>query len=157
MRAFRNCASGSASTGDGETFDKALAKAVKKFQQEHELKATGKLTRQTVEALNGRQPDRPIDTIIANLERWRWMPHDLGKTYVMVNLPDFTLRVDAKRQAVVDDQDRRRQAEHADADHERGDEVHHGQSDLERAALDRGQRIYAGAAAGPHGPAANGA
>ncbi len=79
--------------GDGTTFDKTLADAVKKFQQEHELKATGLLTPQTVEALNGRQPDRPADTIIANLERWRWMPHDLGKTYVMVNLPDYTLHV----------------------------------------------------------------
>ena len=79
--------------GDGTTFDKTLADAVKTFQQEHELKATGLLTPQTVEALNGRQPDRPIDTVIANMERWRWMPHDLGKSYVMVNLPDFTLRV----------------------------------------------------------------
>ncbi len=34
-----------------------------------------------------------IDAIIANLERWRWMPHDLGDAYVMVNLPDFTLKV----------------------------------------------------------------
>ena len=34
-----------------------------------------------------------IDTIIANLERWRWMPHDLGDAYVMVNVPDFTLKV----------------------------------------------------------------
>jgi L,D-transpeptidase YcbB len=79
--------------GDGTTYDKDLAEAVKKFQQQHELKVTGTLTPQTVEALNGRQSDRPVDTIIANLERWRWMPHDLGKTYVIVNLPDFTLRV----------------------------------------------------------------
>jgi L,D-transpeptidase YcbB len=42
---------------------------------------------------NGRQSDRRIDIIIANMERWRWMPHDLGKTYVIVNLPDYTLRV----------------------------------------------------------------
>jgi murein L,D-transpeptidase YcbB/YkuD len=80
-------------SGDGTTYDKALADAVKKFQQEHDLKATGLLTPQTVEALNGRQPDRPIDTVLANMERWRWMPHDLGKNYVIVNLPDFTLRV----------------------------------------------------------------
>jgi len=33
------------------------------------------------------------DAIIANMERWRWMPHDLGATYVMVNIPDFTLKV----------------------------------------------------------------
>jgi L,D-transpeptidase YcbB len=80
--------------GDGSnTYDKALADAVKKFQQEHELKVTGTLTPQTIEALNGKQPDKPIDTIIANLERWRWMPHDLGKDYVIVNLPDFTLRL----------------------------------------------------------------
>jgi L,D-transpeptidase YcbB len=43
--------------------------------------------------LNGRQSDRRTDVIMANMERWRWMPHDLGKTYVIVNLPDFTLRV----------------------------------------------------------------
>jgi murein L,D-transpeptidase YcbB/YkuD len=34
-----------------------------------------------------------VDRIIANLERWRWMPHDIGNTYVMVNIPDFTLKV----------------------------------------------------------------
>ena len=27
------------------------------------------------------------------MERWRWMPHDLGVTYVIVNLPDFMLYV----------------------------------------------------------------
>ena len=48
--------------GDGgTTYDKALAEAVKKFQQEHDLKATGTLTAATLEALNGRQPDRPTD------------------------------------------------------------------------------------------------
>jgi L,D-transpeptidase YcbB len=29
----------------------------------------------------------------ANLERWRWLPRELGKTHVMVNIPDFSLRV----------------------------------------------------------------
>ena len=43
--------------------------------------------------LNAHQSDRRTDIIIANMERWRWMPHDLGNTYVIVNLPDFTLRV----------------------------------------------------------------
>jgi murein L,D-transpeptidase YcbB/YkuD len=79
--------------GDSDTYDKPLAEAVKKFQQEHELKATGTLTAATIEALNGRRPDRPTDIVLANMERLRWMPHDLGKTYVIVNLPDFTLRV----------------------------------------------------------------
>ncbi len=34
-----------------------------------------------------------IETIVANMERWRWYPRDLGKSHVMVNLPDFTLAV----------------------------------------------------------------
>ncbi len=80
--------------GDGTTYDKEVAEAVKKFQQEHELRANGLLTQQTIDALNGRTAERPAtDVVLANLERWRWMPHDLGKDYVIVNLPDFTLRV----------------------------------------------------------------
>jgi L,D-transpeptidase YcbB len=34
-----------------------------------------------------------IEAIIANMERWRWLPRDLGAAYVMVNLPDYTLTV----------------------------------------------------------------
>src|SRR6185295_2787025 len=40
------------------------------------------------------------DTIIANMERWRWMPHDIGATYVMVNVPDYTLKVVQNRKTV---------------------------------------------------------
>jgi L,D-transpeptidase YcbB len=78
---------------EGATYDKELADAVKQFQKRHELKPTGTLDLATVGALNGRESDRRIDIIIANMERWRWMPHDLGNTYVIVNLPDYTLRV----------------------------------------------------------------
>ncbi len=80
--------------GDGgTTYDKPLAEAVKKFQQGHDLAATGTLTSATIEAINGKQPDHVEDIIIANMERWRWMPHQFPDTYVIVNLPDFTLRV----------------------------------------------------------------
>jgi murein L,D-transpeptidase YcbB/YkuD len=34
-----------------------------------------------------------IDTLLANMERWRWLPHELGSAYVMVNVPDYTLSV----------------------------------------------------------------
>jgi murein L,D-transpeptidase YcbB/YkuD len=80
-------------TGDGQIFDKAVAEAVKKFQRDNKLKATGVLTAATVDQLNARPSRRPVDVVIANMERWRWMPHDLGDTYVMVNLPDFMLYV----------------------------------------------------------------
>jgi L,D-transpeptidase YcbB len=80
--------------GDGDaTYDMPLVDAVKKFQAMHKLKSSGTLDAATVDALNGRAPDRQTDIIVANMERWRWMPHDLGNTYVIVNLPDYTLRV----------------------------------------------------------------
>jgi murein L,D-transpeptidase YcbB/YkuD len=81
--------------GDGgTTYDKALAEAVKKFQQEHQIAATGTLTAATVEVLNGgKVPDHQTDIVLANMERWRWMTHTLPATYVIVNLPDYTLRV----------------------------------------------------------------
>ena len=34
------------------------------------------------------------------MERWRWLPRDLGKTYVMVNIPDYTLKVVHDHQVV---------------------------------------------------------
>jgi L,D-transpeptidase YcbB len=75
------------------TYDKAVAEAVKKFQESHHLAASGQLTVATVDAINGPKHDRDVDIIIANMERWRWLPRDLGNAYVMVNIPDFTLRV----------------------------------------------------------------
>jgi murein L,D-transpeptidase YcbB/YkuD len=42
---------------------------------------------------NERGRKNAADTIIANMERWRWLPRDLGKNHVTVNIPDFTLAV----------------------------------------------------------------
>jgi L,D-transpeptidase YcbB len=80
-------------TGDGQIFDKALAEAVKRFRRDNNLKATGVLTAATVDLLNGPHSRRSIDVVIANMERWRWMPHDLGNIHVIVNLADFMLYV----------------------------------------------------------------
>jgi murein L,D-transpeptidase YcbB/YkuD len=78
----------------GDTFyDKPLADAVAQFQKEKGLSATGKLTQQTVDAFNGKRQERTDQVIIANMERWRWIPRDLGKAHVILNIPDFTLQV----------------------------------------------------------------
>ena len=74
-------------------YDAKLADAVKAFQKKKGLAANGVLNSGTVEALNGRSRSRDIDTVVSNMERWRWLPRDLGKAYVMVNVPDFTLKV----------------------------------------------------------------
>ena len=56
-----------------------------KAKKGHDAKADAK-TVDTAKPLSA-------DTILANMERWRWMPHDIGATYVMVNIPDYTLKV----------------------------------------------------------------
>ena len=38
-------------------------------------------------------PSARIDAILANMERWRWLPREVGTAYVMVNIPDYTLTV----------------------------------------------------------------
>ncbi len=80
--------------GDASDFayDAKLAAAVRKFQQANELPASGNLDARTVKELNGPIPNRQINLIIVNMERWRWYPRDLGATNV-VNQPDFTLKV----------------------------------------------------------------
>jgi L,D-transpeptidase YcbB len=79
----------------GTTYDKALSDAVKQFQRERKLSANGHLNSATVDALNGGRQlrHREVDIIIANMERWRWMPRDLGKAYVILNIPNYTLKV----------------------------------------------------------------
>lgn len=38
-------------------------------------------------------PNSAIDSVIANMERWRWLPRELGENHVIVNIPDYTLSV----------------------------------------------------------------
>ena len=87
---------------DNDVYDRTLADAVSAFQKEHELRGNGELTTATVDALNGPRRERTheIDTIVANMERWRWLSRDLGKAYSMLNIPDYTLQV-YKDQAVL--------------------------------------------------------
>jgi murein L,D-transpeptidase YcbB/YkuD len=83
---------------DDTRYDAEVAEAVRKFQEGAELKATGILDDRTVKALNSPKRDRQIDTVLVNMERWRWLPRDLGApsigdAYVILNIPDFTLKV----------------------------------------------------------------
>jgi len=84
---------GVAGEAGNNIYDKALAEAVKKFQRQRDLSPTGVLNSATIDAFNGPRRDRDADIIIANMERWRWLPRDLGRAYVMVNIPDYTLKV----------------------------------------------------------------
>ncbi|MBD3583246.1 L,D-transpeptidase family protein [Flavobacterium selenitireducens] len=73
-------------------FDKKTSNAMKKFQLRHGLVPDGVVGAGTVAALNFTKIQRR-QQVIANLERWRWFPHEMGKQYVIVNIPDYRLRV----------------------------------------------------------------
>ncbi len=83
---------------DDTRYDAKVAEAVRKFQAGADLKVTGVLDDKTVKAINSPKRDRQIDTVIVNMERWRWLPRQLGapslgNAYVILNIPDFTLKV----------------------------------------------------------------
>jgi murein L,D-transpeptidase YcbB/YkuD len=84
---------------DDDHYDAKVAQAVRNFQEGVGLRPTGVLDARTVNALNNPKRDsKEINTIIVNMERWRWLPRDLGApalgdAYVILNIPDFTLKV----------------------------------------------------------------
>ena len=89
---------GIAGDADDTHYDAKVAEAVRKFQASVELKPTGVLDDKTVKAINGPKRDRQIDIVLVNMERWRWLPRELGaasigNAYVILNIPDYTLKV----------------------------------------------------------------
>jgi L,D-transpeptidase YcbB len=89
---------GISQNADDTHYDAKVAEAVRKFQEGAELKPTGILDERTVKAINSPKRDKQIDTVIVNMERWRWLPRQLGapavgNAYVILNIPDYTLKV----------------------------------------------------------------
>jgi murein L,D-transpeptidase YcbB/YkuD len=87
-----------ATDGAKETmFDGEVEQAVRRFQEERGYRPDGLVGPGTRRVLNGEQQrsSSPSKTrlILLNMERWRWLPNDLGSFYVTVNIPEFTLRV----------------------------------------------------------------
>tara|TARA_R110002124_G_scaffold114535_10_gene269247 strand:- start:9944 stop:11638 length:1695 start_codon:yes stop_codon:yes gene_type:complete len=76
----------------GTLYDDSLVAAVKGFQQTRNLTVDGVVGPATLAALNGGVPLTKAD-IIANMERWRWMPRDMGAFNVLVNIPEFRLSI----------------------------------------------------------------
>ncbi len=69
-------------------YDTEIAAAVEDFQKANGLPASGNLTARTVAALSGGASNLETE-ILANMERWRWMPRDMGETHIEVNIPDY--------------------------------------------------------------------
>jgi L,D-transpeptidase YcbB len=74
------------------TYAPELQEAVKVFQRRHGLTDDGAIGPEAVAALNV-PLDARIDSIALNMERWRWLPRDLGDRYILVNIPEMRLDV----------------------------------------------------------------
>jgi murein L,D-transpeptidase YcbB/YkuD len=80
-------------------FDRDLLLALKHFQERHAIDGDGRLGDKTLEELNHSTDDR-IAEVKLNLDRWRWLPHDLGKMYIMVNVAGFEMSVVENNRAI---------------------------------------------------------
>jgi murein L,D-transpeptidase YcbB/YkuD len=86
--------------GHQDVFDDALEDAVRRFQARHGLAVDGIVGRATVAALNIPVEQR-IRQIRLNLERWRWLPRDFERRYLLVNIANFALDVIEDARVVI--------------------------------------------------------
>ncbi len=76
----------------GDKFDAALKEAVVRAQRRYGLNPTGLVSKGTLGALNVPAGDR-VRQIMANMERWRWLPAELPAKRIQVNIAAAVLTV----------------------------------------------------------------
>jgi L,D-transpeptidase YcbB len=74
------------------TYGPELQEALKRFQRRHGLEPDGAVSAATIAQLNVPVAKR-VQQIALNLERWRWLPQDLGERHILVNVPEYRLEV----------------------------------------------------------------
>lgn len=85
---------------DAQLYGGALVDAVKRFQRRHGLDHDGRLGSATVKQLNVPLSDR-VRQLQLTLERWRWLPTEFSAPPIIVNIPDFRLRILDENNQVV--------------------------------------------------------
>jgi L,D-transpeptidase YcbB len=84
--------------GNEYVYDEQLRVAVQEFQKTKGGHPDGIVGSGTRAMLNGGSAPQAsgqdkVNLLLANMERWRWLPQDLGAFYVRVNIPEFKVRV----------------------------------------------------------------
>ena len=78
--------------GEKTAYSNELGEAVKRFQRRHGLQDDGVLSAAVAAEMNV-PIDRRIRQLELNLERWRWLPRELGERHILVNIPEYRLEV----------------------------------------------------------------
>lgn len=76
--------------GDRSVYGPGLQEAVKRFQRRHGLTDDGLVGPPLTAEMNVPIEAR-IDQLELNMERWRWLPRDLGERHILVNIPEMRL------------------------------------------------------------------
>lgn len=84
-----------------EYFDEDLKNAVINFQKQHGLMADGIVGYSTQIFLNKSAKDK-IKQIRLNIERMRWLPRDFGEKYLLINIPEYNLKMIEDNQIKLD-------------------------------------------------------
>lgn len=88
-----------AAAGGNTVFDEPLAQAVKRFQRRHGLPGDGTVGARTLAEMNVPVAER-LTQLELNMERWRWLPEDLGTRHIQVNITNYTMSVIEQGQEV---------------------------------------------------------
>jgi murein L,D-transpeptidase YcbB/YkuD len=72
------------------TFDEEFEKQLKMFQGDWGLNTDGVIGKTTLEVLNS-MPCKLINQLKVNMERFRWLPLQVTKKYIIVNIANFEL------------------------------------------------------------------
>ncbi|MEO5896875.1 MAG: L,D-transpeptidase family protein [Vicinamibacterales bacterium] len=83
---------GSTPEAKDSVYGSELQAAVKVFQQRHGLTDDAVIGKEVVAEINV-PVTRRIAQIQMNMERWRWLPRELGERYILVNIPEMRLDV----------------------------------------------------------------
>ena len=77
---------------DSLFYDEILVTAIKKFQDLHGLQPDGVIGEKTLRFLNQGFKEK-ADVIALNMERLRWLPSSYGDNFIVINVPEFKMRV----------------------------------------------------------------
>lgn len=84
-----------------KTFDENLKNAVISFQKRHGLYTDGIVGKNTRKYLNTSLKNKILQ-IRLNLERMRWLPRNLGDEFIVINIPEYKLKMYQNKEIILD-------------------------------------------------------